>query len=139
MKRILPLLLLSACATPGTSFFDGKQGVRVGTDDTVMVYALDAQCPPGDRNDWKAPPLGFHAPKSYVWLVLPPADFQKQCNPHDYRDAQGRGFEACAEGYKVFATSPLYTHRVSLVEHEECHLKGWTHDTPEQMRMYRGK
>lgn len=110
--RWLVFLLLAGCAS-----FDGPQGTRAGTDETVMVYAINPamQCPPSDGYQWRRAEI--REPTRYTWLVLPVADFRRVC-----------GGEACASGLKIIATSPRYTKREGLVQHEECHLLGWKHE-----------
>lgn len=138
MKLLLLLApLLSACAA-----FDADQpGTQISAgSDAVVRYNLkpQASCNVGDRTDWRGTPK-LQEP-TYLWIVLDPTSFEANCNPRGYRDADGKGIVACAVRFpsganRIYATAPRYLQTESLVQHEEAHLLGCEHDTPEQMRM----
>jgi hypothetical protein len=96
-----------------------------------------AQCPTGERNDWRFDPNILWANR-FEWRQVSVKKFQEKCSPR----CTGLRNETCTAACAWIYPDPIYGGRYGVIyslvprfalpeyiqTHEICHLRGWVHE-----------
>lgn len=117
---LLSLVFVAGAVAIGDSveYFDAEEIAQV-------------KCPPGDIGGWKYDPGKRRADRG-EWHVV--SRRQLHCGLGDLCATVEPDPVYGGNYGRIYATAPSWAYRESLVQHEICHWKGWSHDGWRQRR-----